>query len=164
MPTNHRPQGPAQSIHEPIQFHQTLFAQSSRRETSRANGIWRRSTPTIGKTDITKVKGARYSKEMNAFSLDSVTQFPIWLKAVVNNSLSPEIEVTHPWTMMVKLQATNTTNRAMMCSGRFPFVIATAFVASSKISILVNTLVRLGQGLFVRHTIVWDIVCVATQG
>jgi hypothetical protein len=72
----------------------------------------------------------------------------------MNDLLSPKTEVTYPWTVMVKFQTTNPTNGTMMGPGRFPFVIATAFIAGSKVPILVNALVGLGQGLFIRHMII----------
>lgn len=59
---------------------------------------------------------------------------------------------------MIEFQATNPTYRTVMGSGRFPFAIAIAFVAVSKVSILVDALVWLGQGFFIRHMVVWNIV------
>ena len=70
----------------------------------------------------------------------------------MNDSLSPETEVTYPWTVMVKSQAANPTDRTMIGSRRLPLTIATIFVADSKVSmILVNALVGLSQGFFFGH-------------
>ncbi len=89
------------------------------------------------------VTGKRASIVMNAFSLESVIQFPTY-KLMLKWREIGLIELnTHPRAVVIKFQSADTTRRAMVGPWRFPLARAGSFIADSKIPAFVSALIWL---------------------